>query len=298
MSQTPHRTAASNREVRELIKKLKRTWKHLSPDERQGIVIELLDEGCSIRGIAEDTGIAESTLRQYSKRPDNSSGTAQRASDSPEKVKPKTVQASVPGKAGSKQMAPASAKGKQVPASAKDKVGEISQKPAPSAKRLITTLPSRPSELGKDVSPDEQRREKEESLESMRRRLPDIIVEFIRAKLGPPDTPARIAQIRELLESSRIFTQRHLPTIYPKHLPNAITVNQLYELTKPDFRNKQLDAFLLGNWLAVLVFSLDFRNKTDLRTSPWEREIELAERQLLPQPEQGNTPPRGSRPQW
>lgn len=60
---TPHRLAAANPEVKELIQKLKRIWKHASPEAKRKAVTELLEKGCSIRGLAEDTGIRDPTIR-------------------------------------------------------------------------------------------------------------------------------------------------------------------------------------------------------------------------------------------
>lgn len=286
--QTAHRVAASNREVRKHIAQLRKQWSDANAEERRTNVADLLGRGCSIRGLADDIDQPESVIRYYSKP----------APESPKKEKPKTLEAPIPVKAASKQIAAAPANGTQRLAPPKDQLGVTRQQAAPAGKRPSIILPPCPTELRREALPDDPPTEKEESLESLRLRLPQIIIEFIRAKLGTPDRPATSTQIQVLLGSLRTHSKLQPPSIYPRHLPNSITMSQLYELTGVNFRNKQLDAVALGEWLAVLVLSLDPRAHPDPRSSPWEPEIKLAEQQLVPQPEQRNTPLLDSRPQF
>ena len=287
LKQTAHRIAAANPEVRALIALLRQRWKRAKPAERRERVADLLGRGCSIRGLADDVDQFESVVRYYSKAAPGSSG----------KVKPKALQAPIPVKDISKQIAAAAAKEKQGPASARDQAGGTRQQPVPTGNSHSTILPPRPPQATEKALPDDRQAEKEESIESMRLRISQIIVEFIHAKLGSPDRPARSAQILALLGSLRTHSKRQPPWIYPRHLPNRITMSQLYELTGVNFRKEQLNADELGKWLAVLVLSLAPRAHFDPRTSPWEPEIALAERQLVREPEQGDTPPPDLRPE-
>jgi hypothetical protein len=92
------------------------------------------------------------------------------------------------------------------------------------------------------------------------------------------------------MSSLRIHTRVDLPWIYPRQLPDPITISRLYELTKPGFGDEPLAPDELGKWLAVLVLSLDPRGW------PWDREIDEAERQFVPEPEQATTEPLESDP--
>ncbi len=284
--QTAHRRVASDPEVHELLERLRKRWKRTSGKERRDRVAQLLSKGCKLRGIADDIHQPESVVRYYSKP----------APDSPAKEKPEAHQRSVPAKSDSKRMTAPPAQVKLKPVSSNDRSEGVHQQPGPSGRHPLAILTQRQQELrekvlfGDEYPEDDDNSEVEESLASLRLRLPELIVEFIRAKLGSPDTPARSAQIRELLNSVRYHSQLQPPLIYPRHLPNAVTVSQLYELTGVEIRRDRLDGTELGRWVAVILHSLAPRAQIHLRTSPWEQEIEQAERQLFPRPEQVSTP--------
>lgn len=63
------------------------------------------------------------------------------------------------------------------------------------------------------------------------------------------------------------------------------------------FTEEHLTTAALGQWLAVLLVSLDRRNRPDPRTSSWEQEIEQAERLLFGEPQQGSSALQVSTPQ-
>jgi hypothetical protein len=283
--QTAHRVAASDPEVRKCIKLLGTRWKEAKPAERRARVADLLGRGCSIGGLAKDLHQPGSVVRYYSKP----------VPDSLRKEKSKAIQAPAPAKDGLKQMVVTPTRENKGSTSAKDRPGGTRQQPGPSGKgSKVIPLPP-PPETREEALPDVHAPEKEESLESLRLRLPQIIVEFIREKVGAPDTPVGRAQIQGILATLRAWSKYQPPNIYPRHLPNRLTVSQLYELTGVNFARERLTAEELGKWLAVLVHSLAPR--PDHLSSPWEPEIAQAERQLIPQPQLASSPPPGPTPQ-
>jgi hypothetical protein len=65
-SRVAHQQAASKPEVKALIKKMEKNWKRWTPEERKEHLSTLISKDCTIRGLADDLGMSESTLRQYS----------------------------------------------------------------------------------------------------------------------------------------------------------------------------------------------------------------------------------------
>jgi hypothetical protein len=312
---TPHRTAVSNSEVQQLIQLLRKRWKYAKGEERRGRVTKLLSRGCSIRGLAHDIHQAESVVRYYSEP----------APDSPRRKKTNAPEVAVSGMGNSKEVRAVPAR--KGPGFSNDQSDRVGQPPAsvslkeektkalsaPSVDGRATEMAAAPggayhepllknrsegirrgsavvgpAETGGPLSPFEQV-EPEETLESLRLRLPEIIVDFILKKLGPPEAPGRKTAIQALLGSLRVWSRRQPPSIYPRHLEKRLTIGRLYELTGVNFQNKQLGPIELGEWLAVLLASLAPRAHPSYRTSPWEPEIEQAERQLLPSLEPATT---------
>jgi len=63
--ETAHRKTACSPEVRPLIVKLREDWKNLDDIQRGDFLLNLFSCGCSIRGLASDLDVAETTLRRY-----------------------------------------------------------------------------------------------------------------------------------------------------------------------------------------------------------------------------------------
>jgi hypothetical protein len=184
--QTAHRIAAAKPEVRALIALLRKRWKHANSEERRARVVDLLEKGCSIRGLADDIHQDASLVRYYSK-PASASSTKGKPKA---KGNPKAPQAAPPVKGSSKQMAAAPPKGEQGLAPSKSPSGGLGLPAAGSGKRPLRVLPPRPPKLDPKAMRDDQDTEKEKTLQSLRGRLAHVIIEFIRAKLGSPDSPA------------------------------------------------------------------------------------------------------------
>jgi hypothetical protein len=66
-SRIAHRLVALRPEVDVLIKEIRKNWDDWTSDERTEHLSVLTSKGCTIRGLATDLGIPESTLRRYSK---------------------------------------------------------------------------------------------------------------------------------------------------------------------------------------------------------------------------------------
>ena len=210
--QTAHRRAAANPGVMELIARLRRRWKRIKREERRRLLKDLLDRGCSRRGLAADIHRPESVVR-YCLKP------------RPEKRNPK----------------------------------------APRAPIFSKDINSRPATTPAKRSPGHEPPEMKESRESLRRRAPQLITEFIRAKLGSPDTPEKKAWIQRLFVSLRYYASLAPNLTRPIHLPESITIPELHELTKASLL---LDPEVLGKWLAVLLYSLQLRPTQDVGVLP------------------------------
>jgi hypothetical protein len=278
--QTRHRIAASKPEVQQRIEQLRKRWRHAEGQERRERVADLLGRGCSVRGLAEQIHQDPSLVRYHSKP----------LPDASEKEKSKALQAPVPVTEATNRMAGAPPKAEQRSAASKDPSAGASVRAAGSGKHLKMLLPTRPRKLAEKALPEDEDPEKERTLESLTRELSQIIVRFVREKLGPPDTPARMEEIGGLLGTLRTYATRPFAWNQPRQLPDPITMSRLYQLTRPDFRKEQLDASELGKWLVVVLASLANGAK------PWTREIDKAERELLPEPEQGKNPAAESEP--
>jgi hypothetical protein len=258
-----------NPKVRELITQLHKRWRRAQSEERRARIAELLNEDCTIRGLAEDLGQPESVIRYYSKS----------APDASKRKKTKAPRSSIPVEAGSKQVTIAPNDKKQTPLASKQQV-ETRQPPLPISHRPGIILPPQPTKSPANAASADQA-EKEESLRSLERRLPEVIIEFIRTKLGTPDTPAKIAEIKDLLGCFRAYSRARLTG--PRQLPDPVKVSQLYQLTRPNFSEDQLSPCALGSWLSVLVLSLDPGGLS------WDREIEEVEQRFFPPPEQADS---------
>jgi hypothetical protein len=260
--ETAHRIAASKPGVQERINRLRSRWRDADEEECREGVADLLKDGCTVDGLAEDI---DDTVRYYSKA----------GPDSPEKEKPKVLQAPVSVTDGINRMAAVAPKAEQRCAPSKGPSAGTGVRAAGSGKHLKMLLPTRPRKLGEKALPDDEDPEKEKTLESLTRELSQIIVRFVREKLGPPDTPARMEEIRGLLGTLRTYATRPFAWNQPRQLSDPISMSRLYQLTRPDFRKEQLDASELGKWLVVVLASLANGAK------PWTREIDKAERELF-----------------
>ncbi len=66
---TEHRIAALDPIVRAKIEELGESWRVWDKNEREKHIKSLREDGCSVRGLAEDIGVPETTLRQYATLP-------------------------------------------------------------------------------------------------------------------------------------------------------------------------------------------------------------------------------------
>jgi hypothetical protein len=64
---TAHRKVACSPAVKSLIHKLRTDWEHLDDIQCSNALRDLVLRGCSIRGLASDFGVPETTLRRYKK---------------------------------------------------------------------------------------------------------------------------------------------------------------------------------------------------------------------------------------
>lgn len=274
--QTAHRRATSDLEVHELLERLRKRWKRASGKERRDRVAQLLSKGCTLRGIAEDIHQPESVVRYYSKP----------APGSPEKVKVNATQQSVPtksvsstGPAPSHQAQQRSVAQKQGTVSSSNKYDGNHRQPVPPRKRPLPKLPPWP--IPKPPG------EIEEDIALLRRRLSQIIATFIREKLGTPETPAATSEIQLFLQELRAYARVDLPWMKPVQLPQRITLNHLYEVTKPKSFPQNCDRGQLAIWLTMVLVSL---------CSNWESDIETAAQQLFPEPSPASAQPPGPQP--
>jgi hypothetical protein len=72
LNDTAHNRAVTNPEVRDALNAFQSGWKKLSPRQSGEQLKRLLELGCSIRGIAKESGLSESTLRRYVQLVDSS----------------------------------------------------------------------------------------------------------------------------------------------------------------------------------------------------------------------------------
>lgn len=202
--QTKHRIAASNPEVKKLLVKLMRTWKRSNPHERRRAVAELLAQGCTIHGIAEDAHVPASTVRLYSKT------AAEIAENDHEPVIPETA---LPRESNGKTASEASG------------ILRTSQKEQQSSKPLFEvrtpTLPGKSllpevekPDVGEvqttenspenEIASSEPLLPPEEPIESMQKRPHEILVDFIRAELWGTEKAADPIMVGQILEEVRI----------------------------------------------------------------------------------------------
>ena len=204
--QTYHRIAASNPEVKKLLKKLKRTWKRSTGDERRHDVTELLSKGCSIRGIAEYAHLMESTVRVYSKTSSAEAAENKRQRLVPKKVLPKKSNAPTVSKTAG-ELGPAQKKQQSLKA-----LLDVFAPIPPFKSRFLQTERT-PGDHGqaKDnsqeskIASSEPAQQPEEPIESMRNRPHEVLVEFIRAELGGTEKAADPKLIAEIIEEARTY---------------------------------------------------------------------------------------------
>ena len=65
--ETAHRKIADSPEVEPLIVKLREDWENLDDIQRGDFLRDLVSRGCSLRGLASDLVVPETTLRRYMK---------------------------------------------------------------------------------------------------------------------------------------------------------------------------------------------------------------------------------------
>lgn len=258
LRQTAHRMAAANPEVRPLIRVLRGRWKDAPEKERRERVAQLLEKGCTIRGIAEDIGRPESSVRNYAKP----------GPDSPAREEAVALHEPVPFKGDSTNAVAPPVVQKPGPSSSK----------APSLgnhKRLVPRRmvphPNRPP-LAKRPE------DKEQDLQSLRDQLTEIIVGFVSARWGIPEMPIEASDLPVFLTSLRSSPAFDRPWIKPVKLPDRISIRDLFLLTEPKPRPATMDWGYKAKWLATILLSL---RPDESYFGYW---IDAAEGQLLPPP--------------
>lgn len=296
---TPHRLAAANPEVKELIQKLKRIWKHASPEAKRKAVTELLEKGCSIRGLAEDTGIADPTIRLALKVKPTAS---KRARKTPHRVPSKTdARAKKPASDQEKTQLPvhlqkgadaphgAQKATHQTPPISKLQAGRPMAQPAPAGvgmpqlKPAVSSqvppkkieLPPRPS-----PQPPQEAIASPEATASLRKKAEQIIVDLVRAELRSVDESKARDEITSAFQMARTMIVMNRPGVRLVPLPAQLTIAELLRRTKPVQNDNGPRWEYVGRWIALIVNSL---NPDD----QWARDhaVDQAERRLLPKQE-------------
>lgn len=227
MNRTPHRKAASNPEVAKLIKNLTRTWKHTSAGERRAMVAELLANHCSIRGIAHEANLPESTVRQYSKPPDQPVGISL----------PRPFPAPV---------TPASTAGKPLAAKA---------------------------------GPSKKKYERLESIDSLRARVDEIIVNLIRTELGAKEQSPDLEKLAQVLSYARKYALGPFAKwAWTELLAPAVTESAFAHITRPSGTPTMSKIERLGLWVATILNSLG------VQRAGRSVAIDEVERQLVQEP--------------
>jgi len=279
---TKHDRAASDPKVKDRISKLKKRWKRANTEERSAMLLEL-PEDCSIRGLARDLDLPESTLRQYSKAPTSTQVAAapKTNADSKQQVtaplqksvrSPEAPNYSEPNPSPSQAQASQS-ESKSVTANPPRPVSAISK-----ARFRSVQLPPRP-QLGAKEQPNSR----PESLASLRDRAVQIIEDLIRSKYETPEAPADSAEITALFSSAETNIWLERQGFKSVALPDQCTVAELLAKTKPQTREETRSGFL-GRWVAVILNSLGLKDGFARKMA-----IEEASRKLMPKPEKAVT---------
>jgi len=271
---TAHRRAVTaDPKLQKRIKRLSRRWEHASAAELIAEVTSLFGKGCSIAGLANDIHQPPSTVRYYLKP----------ALAAPNDVKAKPLPVRDPADNGSGKPPTSFVLPHAGSASSKGQFNGVAKAPLESGKppqgkqsltQILKKLPPRPV-----PAPPAER---EETVASLKLRIPEIILHFIREKLTGLDSPARADKIHEFLAHLSTLMRADLPWKTKVQLPEKITLRRLFEITKPKQFPEKCDSNQLAAWLTIILTSLD-------RTS-YDSDIGNAERQLLPAPEPTATP--------
>jgi hypothetical protein len=120
--------------------------------------------------------------------------------------------------------------------------------------------------------------EREYSLEALRHKTTEIIIALVRAEWGIPEPPIAAEQIPGFFGSVRQIPAFARPWIRPVKLPDAISIQGLFQLTEPKPRPDPMTWDHKAKWLAILLLSL-YPDEHD----PAHRVYE-AERALTPPP--------------
>lgn len=138
----------------------------------------------------------------------------------------------------------------------------------------------------------DQQAEQPESLESLRRRLPELLRELVGAQLGSAGTPRWNLCAPDLRETLRYYGKVP-PFRLIRHLPNPLTRTELYRLTRPvQFRHKEhLDGVELATWVAALGLSLLNGAREQDSVPSREQAFRDLDRELFPPPPPTSDPP-------
>lgn len=309
LRQTGHRIAAANPEVKERIKKLKRTWKHSSPEAKRKVIVELLDDGCSIRGLDEDTGIPATTIRLHLRVKSEAS---QSARNVPERL-PSGRNAREKRSASNqeKNEVPVELQGStkttfearkpmhQAPPLSKPQTEQLMAKPAPARvgtpnqkSALSIKLPLKKIVVPRRPRPSQTIEDREETIASLRGKAEQLIVDRFRAECGTFDESTETAKITSVFQTAREFADRGRQGNKPVRLPPQLKIAELLEKTEPPPSDNEPKSAYVGRWIARIVNALNPNDQFQRDSA-----IDRAERQLLPsQKKETKTKPSDSSP--
>ena len=277
---TKHRIAASNPEVKELIQKFRRLWKRrreTSPITIRQALRELVDErGCTLRGLAAEMrpeGKASTLRYYYNLQPDVTKEKPEEKVETPS-VSPVAVNGVRTGPPKVKAGTFKEVKQQSVPQPTAAQAKSVSASTPP---KLTSSAKQEPS------APVERR---EETKESLRQRLDEVLVDFIRAKLKERGKPAD----EEMFGTARTMTVIGRQGAILRALPSQMSEQSLCDRTKPKFAEPEDQAAksrYLGAWAAGILNSLcpEDQNRR-------EQAVEEARQQIL---FAKNPPPRTAR---
>ncbi len=263
--QTHHRVAATNPEVKELIKKLRRMWRrrNTSAEQIQGALKELVvEEGCSTRGLAKNLRVRESALRYYMNlEPDlkveNRAPKVEPAPVKPAPARPAPVGTS-PVKPAPIKAAPASLP--EVNTDIRKKIEELRA----SIERRRSGLPN--SDAGTSETratsiaqqaPKEPVQEPEETIKSLQNRLEEVLLDFLEAKSEGAGVKLDPDSFREVFGAVRNYTMISRTGAICMSLPPQISVPSLFEKIKPaNHPPGETPTWYLGRWAAGILNSI------------------------------------------
>ncbi len=274
------RIAAVKPEVRDPLKRLRKRWRHADTEERKREVAELR-KSCSIRGIAAAIGQPEATVRYYTKP-----AAAKRPRPI---VPPRSPDTPMPVSA-----APPPRQERE-PSSAANRAAETRPEPrAPQVRPTEMQAPPAPQQPATASAADQQA-EQPESVESLRDRLPEVMLDLIQAQLGSPETPLWKAQIKGLGETLKYYG-KSAPYQLLRHFPDPITRSELYRLTRPvQCKDKVgLSAAEHGAWVAALGLSVLQGAKRGRSSLSWREIMDRVVEHISPPP--ASAPPSGYQP--